>query len=341
MTDQEFQEKKRQFRDAMADFKKVGKISECFYHDKTTCNGHIKQSHSLQRNGRLSVIEGDVNGNQMIYTFTGNEISEIRSHETLKPIGKGSASTFFGFCDHHDTTLFSKIENNSYDESSEHSFLHSYRSFAHSYHRKNEELKSHKTKSKFTDALPSDFLEEAIMGLEMGVKDQEINKDRLDKLIEQKNYDGLEYINYVIPKKYHIACSSQISPYYSYKGSPINNHTDPDKPYTPIMLTVLPDVDQTIIILACFPDDKNGMIFLDELYELPNLKFEKAISSIMINCAENTFFSPKVWNALGTTGQRVLCDELEKAASRFHIPDKFEHSKINFFDFKYSDERLS
>lgn len=340
MTEQELGDKKRHFREAMSDFKKTGRISECFYHDKTTCNGHIKQSHSLQRNGRLSIIEGEVNENQVIYSFTENEISETTSHETLKPIGKASASTFFGFCDHHDTVLFSRIENNPYDESDEHSFLHSYRSFAHSYHRKNEELKAHTTKSKFTEALPKEFLDEAIKGLEMGVKDQLHNKHKLDRLIERKEYDGLEYINYIIPEKFPLACSSQISPYYSYKGTPINNHTDGEKPFSPIMLTVLPDVDQTIIILACFPDDKEGVIFLDELYELSNLKFEKAISSVLVNCAENTFFSPKLWNALGQTGQRLLCDELVKAASRFHMPDKFEHSKINFFDYKYSEKRL-
>src|SRR4051812_26202719 len=106
MTPEELQEKKRYFKKAMASYRKTGRITECFYHDKTTCKGDIKQSHSLQRNGRLSLIEGDVNGNQMIYTFTETEVDEHSTHANLLPIGKASASTFFGFCDHHDTTLF-------------------------------------------------------------------------------------------------------------------------------------------------------------------------------------------------------------------------------------------
>ena len=92
MTEEDFKHKQLQFREALSDFKKSGKISECFYHDKTTCKGAIKQSHSIQRNGRLSIIEGEVNGNQAIYSFTENEVSEITSHETLRPLGKALAS---------------------------------------------------------------------------------------------------------------------------------------------------------------------------------------------------------------------------------------------------------
>ena len=143
MTEDEFLKKKIEFRKTINTFSKLGKIQECFYHDKQLCQGEIKQSHSIQRNGRLSLIEGDVNGNKMIYTFTETEIDENTLIKSLKPVGKGSASTFFGFCDYHDTHLFSPIESKPFNDSSEHLFLHSYRSFAHSYHRMKEILKSY------------------------------------------------------------------------------------------------------------------------------------------------------------------------------------------------------
>ena len=120
----------------------------------------------------------------------------------------------------------------------------------------------------------------------------------------------------------------------------MNNHTNISIPYRALMLTVLPDHDKTIIILACFPDDEKSVMFLNELENLYPLPFEKAISSILITCAENTFFAPALWDALGKNGQKQLCSELQKSADLFHSPPYFEHSKINFFDHKFSKTKL-
>lgn len=340
MKSEEVNSKTLELKKAISDFKKTGRITECFCHDKENCKGDIKQSHSIQRNGRLSIIEGNVNGNQVIYTFTEMEHDENHFYKSLRPIGKGIASTFFGFCDYHDTTLFSSIENFPFDNSDKHCFLHSYRAFAHSYHRKKEELKAYKTNSNYTKMIPNKMLTDMIEGAEIGVMEGEILKIKLDELLEKQEYDGLEYLIYILPEKYPIACSSQISPYCSYNGTQMNNHMDSNILYSHIMLTVLPDNKQTIIIFACFPDDEKGVLFLDELDKLYPFYLEKAISSILISFAENTFFAPALWNKLGAKGQRQLCDELEFTASFFKEHEGFPHSKINFFEKRFSAKRL-
>ena len=73
-------DRKIQYKKALADFKKVSQITECFYHDKSYCRGEIKQSHSLQKNGRLSIIEGNVNGQNLIYSFAQTELDEKKEH---------------------------------------------------------------------------------------------------------------------------------------------------------------------------------------------------------------------------------------------------------------------
>jgi len=126
----------REMKSRMSTYKKESRIKECFHPNKEECEGKIKQAYSIQRNGRLSIIESEVNGNNCVYTFTSCKSSAENMMEDLVPIGKKEASTFFGFCDFHDSTLFSPIENNKFDKSSKHLLLHSYRSYAHSYHRK-------------------------------------------------------------------------------------------------------------------------------------------------------------------------------------------------------------
>ena len=338
MTPEEIEKIKIKHSKIFSEYKRTGRISECFYHDKSKCNENIKQSHSIQRNGRLSIIEGIVNSNKVIYTFTEIEPGINPTIKSLKPIGKSAASTFFGFCDFHDTTLFSSIENHPFDNSDKHCFLHSYRAFAHSYHRKKEELKSYNSDSNFTNKIDPEWLKYMILGAEISVNEGEEEKKKLDILIENELYDHLEYFTYIIPKKYPIACSSIINPYFSFKGTAMDNHINPTVKFSHIMLTVLPDHNQTIIIFACFHDDEKAILFFDELNDLKDYHLEKAISSIIISCSENTFFAPALWDKLGEEGQRQLCYELEE--DFISIPKSFKHSKINFFEPKFSAEKL-
>lgn len=336
------EDKLREFKKIMASFKKTATIKECFYHKKSECVGDIKQSHSIQRNGRLSIIEGEVNGNQSLYTFTSNVPSQEHLLEDLKPIGKKEASTFFGFCDYHDTTLFSPIENFQFDNSEKHLFLHSYRSFAHSYHRKREDEKVYNDPSSdFIKAMPKEWVKMMQMGVSMAMIDSAKRKQQLDEYIEEEFYDALEYIVYEKVGLYPFAVSSQISPKVSYRNKPMNNHLNPDIPYSQPMITLLPDRSTTFAIIAAFPDDKPAINLLDELDELAPLKLEKAITSlIMANC-ENTFFSPAFWDCLTKKEKRAFLDEFEMhtpSNSTYH--KKFFHSNFNLFDTKFEINRL-
>lgn len=326
-----------EFKKEFSRYHQMRTIKECFYHKKDECHGKIKHAHSLQRNKRLSILEEEIDGNSMLYTFTEFEIGKDVFIKKLVPIGKGKASAFFGFCDFHDTHLFSEIENKEYVDSDHHCFLHSYRSFAHSYHRKNEEKKGNSNINPINKGYSDEFNSSLLYGNTLAVDDLNYYKQFLDKWIENKEYDRLDYLTVILPELYPIACSSLISPFFSIKGHSINNHDNPDIPWSPIMLTVLPDFTQTIIILASFPDDKNGLLFLDELGELNDYHFKRAISTLLIYFAENTFMSPSLWQKLGRKRQNLLCRELEKGISlgMTEIPKKFEFSSLNLFENQY------
>ena len=306
MDDDEF---KIEFNKKRSQYNQVRLIKECFYHRKEECKGKIKQAHSIQQNKRLSILTEIIDGNEKLYTFTCFETSKNHFVEKLIPIGKGKASTFFGFCDYHDSVLFSEIENNEFKDNYEHRFLHSYRSFAHSYHRKMEETKGNLSED---NPIKKDNTEEFnktfLSGNLMAVNDLNKHKKLLDTWIENKQFDEIESLSYVLPELYPIACSSLISPFFTPKGRPFNYHDNPNIPFSPIMLTVLPDFNQTIIIISCFGNDNMGTELLDEIDGLSNYHFLKFISTMMIYFAENTFFSPLIWQTLGQKGRRLLCD---------------------------------
>lgn len=321
----------REMNSKMSAFKKESRIKDCFHPNKDECKGKIKQAHSIQRNGRLSIIESEVKGNNCVYTFTSHSSSAKNWMEDLVPIGKKEASTFFGFCDFHDSSLFSPIENFKFDNSSKHLFLHSYRSYAHSYHRKQEEHQIYNNpESEFVKSIPKEWIDLMKIGVGMGVNDLKETKSKIDDALEKENYDFFKYLVYEKDGLYPFAVSSQISPRVTYRNKPMNNHLNPSEPWSQPLLTFLPDQTTTFVIIAVFPNDENGKILLNELEELDNVELERAITSLIIANCENTFFSPKVWDKLNVNQKRILLDEFTVNTATEKYKDIFFNSRINF-----------
>lgn len=321
--------------------KKNGTIKECFHHNKEECKGKIKQAHSIQKNGRLSIIESEVNKNLSVYSFTNFKSDEKNVISELLPIGKKDASTFFGFCDYHDTNLFSPIENFVFDGSNKHLFLHSYRSFAHSYHKKKEEFKywDNFEKTSFNPIISSQIQSSMMWGNKIALTQLEKNKEFLDEAIDKENWDSLEYLFYEKEGLYPFAVSSQMSPKVTYYNKNMNNHESSEIPYEKPIITFLPDKTSTIAIVAVFPFEKKSLTLIEELDKLIDFKLEKAITSLIIANCENTFFSPLFWNNLSRKEQRLLLDEfIDNTSNKYN--NKFFNSRFNFFDDKYEINNL-
>lgn len=109
-----------------ADFK------TCLGFNKEECSSVIKGAHSIQNNRFLNRISKDGH----VYQISG-EISKKKGHHAVfKKISRNKASTFFGFCDYHDTELFKPIELREYTGEPIQNFLFAFRASALEYHRK-------------------------------------------------------------------------------------------------------------------------------------------------------------------------------------------------------------
>lgn len=315
---------------------KIAKISECFHNNESECNGIIKNAHSIQRNGRLSLLEENIDGNMKLYSFTELQINETIGKYELKPIGKASASTFLGFCDYHDTNLFSIIENDSFEDTKEQCFLYSYRGFAHSHHRKKEQLLAYGMPSKFAE-IHWDKIHPAYYGTSIGFIEGEKVKKRFHQIYEHKTFEELETLVYKYDGFYPIACSASWSPKYSPKtNKPLNVHYDLEPPFERVFINVIPDINGTIVIFSCLPEHTRSILYIDEFDSLSNYKQNQILTSILIGEVENTFLSPYLYNLLTTSQRKQLIYELQ-TTTNFSTIDLKRHfiSKLNFFDSKY------
>ena len=107
------------------------KFKECVFPDQSHCSEKVIKAHSIQKNKILNRIAE----NGMLIS---SGIGKTLFTKEFEKIGISSASTFFGFCNYHDTIIFSEIENKDYVGNIEQNFLHAYRACALEYVRKKE-----------------------------------------------------------------------------------------------------------------------------------------------------------------------------------------------------------
>ena len=342
MTQEEYIELVREYNIAKATISKSATIKDCFSKNKKECAEPIVNAHSLQRQGALKQLESNRDGNMILYSHTERQHNKEHDFLDLKPIGRKAASTFYGFCSFHDTNIFSKIENDpeSTDiNSDEHCFLHSYRSFAHSYHRKYEELKFYESKEEEIVKLHKKLhgekgLDFAIKGVRTALQDLSKPKELLDNWLENKEFDKLDYLCYEYPYRIPVACAASTSPAYNYKNKPINISINPNYQYSNIITTVIPFKNRSIVILAAFENEPNGSSYLDDIdnieYELIQQKF---ISYHIISGAENCYISPDFYDSKRIEWKKNYCQMIDYIANHYTPHMGFnKHFPINYFD---------
>lgn len=339
--DMEENEKKIEldFNKSMSEMKRKWKIEECFHPSKQDCILPIKQAHSIQKNGRLSLIEEVVNGQNLLYSSISFKTSNKKFIADFIPVGKKVASTFYGFCERHDTEVFSPIENFEFDGSDKHCFLHTYRSFAHSYHSKKQELKLYKSDWSSMNNVPYQIKHCQILGAEIALKEMEPEKQYLDNILINNDFEKLNYSIVETNDFFPFGCSSIVNPHFTVKNEPIDDWVDETKPWTSMILTVVPDKKNSFAIIAASSNAENGLKFLDHFDELDDEKALHAISTMMTKLAENTFWSPKLWAQMSSQFKQILINDAQFLA----VTDtwkKFPWSSLNLFQEKFTASNL-
>lgn len=333
------EELRRQWKRERSKFKSDAKIKECFHFDKSECNGKIKSAHSLQKNGVLNILEYELNKNKVVYSFLHPKLNGFMTFNGFEPLGKKECSTFHGFCDYHDSSVFAPIENNEIDvDKDEHCFLLCYRAFAKEFHAKIEVNKGFKSNELYNKPHNKEMQDGMITGSELAIKDLEKVKAKLNNVLRDKQYSELEYFTYSIPHTIPIACSASITPSYSYSGKLLNKSTDPNDQYENVMITVIPTKTETHVVMGCFSDDQRSIKYIDELEQLSDEKLENAFTSIMIGDIENTFISPIFWKRMTKKEREFLMQEISLTSPMIMAmtEDSFFLSSLNFFHPKFA-----
>jgi hypothetical protein len=276
-------------------FRTYAELKECFL-GNSECSKEIIRAHSLQENGYLNKIAADVKGNRSLYSLGQYSKEEESSLISFKPQGL-NASTFWGFCSYHDNAVFKPIEGeHKFDSSTEHCFLHSFRAFAHFFHKIKEQHKFFKVVPEVNEEIPA-LLKYHKLQTHSILEEGKFIRQELIELWEAKKFDGLQYS--IVSHKIFLPIAAAFAFFIPYSYNEIPMFIANGMHAKLLMLTILPDETGTIVLLAGFKNCPFSRLFIDEFESLDEEEKNDWITFLILTRGEvNTHFSPNLLQAM-------------------------------------------
>ncbi len=285
----------------ITEYSKNCRYKDCIF---PNCSKKGIKAHSIQKSKILKAISK----NGMVISFDPR-----KSYYTLnfEELGISRASTFYGFCNTHDTKIFSKIENRDYQETNEQNFLFSYRACAKQY-----------VDEKFRECVLQKMLESAnsnhkrIINLEIR---HNVNLLAfLSNLLKQfhkelqKNSSNRKY-NIITTRIFKLSYSALIA-VNSIICLRVNNFANPSvselnnlENESFLFFNVFPQKSKTFILLSWFSKDISKFTRLfSEIDSYNKKQLENFFSDVIFSQCLNFFISPQKWRNISLITQRRI-----------------------------------
>lgn len=302
----------------------------CIYPDKTTCSKKAIKAHSIQKSKVLRHIAdaGMVISGDILKTLFTREFEEV---------GINSASTFFGFCNYHDSLIFSEIENKDYKKTQEQNFLYAYRACALEYVKKKETCCFYEAAvNKYRNTSHEIRFKNTLNGAKFGIIDLtnilENFSNELKKHRNNRNFNIISTKTYTLSIESLMAVNAFFYIQYDLQGKLINDLSDISKTPSPIFLNVFPQNKKTYILFSWLSQDseiyKN---ILTNLSSRNSSQIEYFFSNLIIYHCENLFMSPLKYKSIPNKLRKLFVTKFMKTIIEPFQPDYLFEGTLNLF----------
>lgn len=264
----------------------------CFHPDKAKCKLPIKNAHTLQNNGVLSIIAEDD------HVMVTNIFNKIREGFLTDRLSKNDATTFYGFCEYHDSVIFKEIETVQYDKQIKQNFLYAYRACAQEFHKKTRQIEAMQLSFKDNPAvvfMPG-FVE-SYRNIMMSYSDVNEYMDIFNSAFTNNNFDILENYVFEFKERYDFAVTTTFNPACDLDGIEINDIYSTDKERLKgVFISIFPTQNSFYMILSCLKDDYDVLEkYFNQIKELDEERLKIVLNNLLPTYSENIVLSPRLW----------------------------------------------
>ena len=321
-------------------------VDECLL---STCHERAIMSHAIQKNGYLDMLAI----NEHLYVFS-KAFNQGRYYVRDNKVSINNATTFYGFCNFHDTKMFLDIEVYQGEEFIKNRLMaHTYRSIAYQYRRTVNELKliesEHFMKFPllyFNEVYNPDFIvyqAYLISNYHMKKSHKSILKNTLNEL--EQCYD-ISHNIWSMHKKIVFSDVVKVkgtsNPIVFFCSGVINSNDlfmckeSNSDDYEILTLMVLPNQDGSLnsAFLSSYGTHSSLIKFFNKCDDQVRLNI---INNIILNHLNELFLSEKQMNILKESKdfsviEERLLEEVRIEVNKVEIDELSKESLINFFE---------
>ena len=265
------------------------------------------KSHSQQKKCQLDAIsEGSsvFAMNKNLYQMFKTEKRELL---TMKSIGE--ASRYKGYCNAHDTSIFSPIENRNLDiHNPEHNFLLLLRAVSHEFANKRDMYDQQKDILAKIGHLFSYEGRRAYEASNYGVKlflekDAPYYMFRLFEIYDSRDWSQIEYNSFLYEKNIGVSSTTCFSPFRENHTAWMSVNFEQPQPF--ISLSVVPSLESTAVSFAWFSENSEFCKSYKKIHaEQENIA--KIINAFILSESEDVCIRPSLWEKLSQEDKETI-----------------------------------
>jgi len=325
-------------QDFEAHSKKMGAIKKCSAKGIIDeCHGNIVKAHSISKSGSLKKIA--VAGHVMGTKANLSELHKNNGNVTLGSVGINTASTFTGFCAHHDKTLFSPLEDKPIILDDTQLFLLAYRAIARELFAK--ELNSEtadfmrsadKGFEPMVQILMQHIASEFSAGVNLALNELKLIKAKMDDMLASQNYTKLKHFVVSFSETPEILVGGTTQPDFDFDGTELQEFGNPDAMMSHIIFNSITFDNRGCFVFSWIDEhDEICRKFIDSLARLEKQEMENALIRFSYSYSENTWASPSWWESADASVKKDVSERLQHGLS---IAAKGSFLRPNSIEFK-------
>lgn len=302
------------------------------------CGSQIINAHTIQRSGAISKI---VDSTNHVLTFYPPE-TDAKGKRIIHSRGWKEASTFKGFCNTHDTSLFADLETQPFTGNAKQCFLVGYRAVCHEKYQKravNDNTPLLKTNlDKGLAKADQISIQTGIKiyenGTQTGAKEVNEIKNLYDSALQTNDFTDINYAVISFDGDISVVSTGIVSPDFDVNGNRLQNIADFSKEVEALTFGVVSTVTGGAFVISWLSKFKICSNFVNLLLSAPIDKIPSLLVEFMFAYVENTYFSKTWWDLLDQSKR----DRLTHLATLFSGYGGFwRYSRIKFTNWQITN----
>lgn len=274
------------------------------------CKGQVIASHTVSRSGSLGAIVRK--GHVYSYVPGINNLQSAGGRVVFKLVGWRSASTFPGFCAHHDKHLFAALEDEAFTGSQQQCFLLSYRAIAWEYYTKLRAVNRGPLNAAMVAGKPAPIkalMAQASHFNDLNLKDIARHKVTYDSVLEKGQWSQSHGLLIEFTGNFPIQCAAAWSPLEDINGTKIQiTDLSPRQPQTAALLSFSANGKSYFLLSWLDYSAEVTQKLAKSLSSLPHPDIPGAVAALLLLTSENCHLAPNWYEALSDEGKEWVHD---------------------------------